>query len=167
MTQDGWQQAPSAPQSPPNSPYGGAPMGGQPLKQGGPTNGKAIAALILGIAGCCVLPLILGIPALILGIMARKEIEASNGQQEGNGMAMAGIILGIISIIGGILYLIFMVFAIASVPTECFTDPDLPQCENPSTGVSFPLPALAAPLLLWVKMPRTIVTTVQGSGPKG
>ena len=55
--------------------------------------------MILGILGplCC--GIFTAIPALILGIMARKEIDASGGSQSGRGMAIAGIILGIVGIV--------------------------------------------------------------------
>ena len=63
--------------------------------------------MILGILGplCC--GIFTAIPALILGIMARKEIDASGGNQTGRGMAIAGIILGIVGIIVSILMIAF------------------------------------------------------------
>ena len=62
-------------------------------------NSKAIWALVLGILGllCCG---ILGIPAIILGKQAQKEIDSSGGMQTGRGMATAGFVLGIIACIG-------------------------------------------------------------------
>src|SRR5690349_4459293 len=44
-----------------------------------PTPGKATAALIMGIAGLLVCPLVLSIPAWIVGRSAVKEIDASQG----------------------------------------------------------------------------------------
>ncbi|MFZ0141341.1 MAG: DUF4190 domain-containing protein [Aeromicrobium sp.] len=71
------------------------------------TNQKATWALILGILGpfCC--GIFTAIPALILGIVARKEIDASGGTQTGRGMAIAGIILGIVGIVISILFVVF------------------------------------------------------------
>lgn len=60
---------------------------------------------ILGMVLCCVFA---GIPAIILGNSAKKEIDASQGMQEGRGMAMAGLILGIISTVLSVLYYILM-----------------------------------------------------------
>jgi hypothetical protein len=64
--------------------------------------------MVLGILGtvlCCVFA---GVPAIILGNIARKEIDASQGLQEGRGMATAGLVLGIISTVLSVLYYIFM-----------------------------------------------------------
>ncbi len=54
----------------------------------------AIAALCCGIAGfLCIIPAILGI---IFGFVAKNQIRASGFTQRGDGMATAGIVLGII-----------------------------------------------------------------------
>jgi hypothetical protein len=68
--------------------YGGVPQ----------QNKKALWSMILGILGlvCCGFA---GIAALILGNQAKQEIAASGGTQTGEGMAKAGVILGIISIV--------------------------------------------------------------------
>ena len=69
------------------------------------TNGKAIAALIL--------PLVLGLPGgiagLILGYMAKNEIDQSGGAQSGRGFALAGIILGWVVIALSVLFLLVLV----------------------------------------------------------
>lgn len=75
----------------PGGPYGGAPGpygGGMPPAVG--TNGKAKAALILGICG--LLCGILGIVGIILGFIAKNEIKQTG--QKGDGMATAGIVVG-------------------------------------------------------------------------
>ena len=56
------------------------------------TNGLAIAALICGCAGF--LLFIPGILGIIFGFIARGQIKRSHGQQKGDGMALAGIIVG-------------------------------------------------------------------------
>ena len=56
-----------------------------------PTNSMAIAALVLGIASLFSCQLI-GIGAIVLGNRARNEIRVSG--EEGDGMALTGIILG-------------------------------------------------------------------------
>jgi hypothetical protein len=97
------------PPPPPDAPWQTPPSGyGRPVASvGSPTNQKATWALILGILGplCC--GVFTAVPALILGIMARKEIDASGGRQSGRGMAIAGIILGIVGIIVSILFIAF------------------------------------------------------------
>ena len=54
-------------------------------------NGFAIASMVLGIIGLYVITSIL---AIIFGFVARKQIETT--RQRGQGMATAGIVLGII-----------------------------------------------------------------------
>jgi hypothetical protein len=56
------------------------------------TNGLAIAALICGCAGF--LLFIPGILGIIFGFVAHGQIKRSHGQQTGDGMAIAGIIVG-------------------------------------------------------------------------
>ena len=59
------------------------------------TSGTAVASLILGILAWVVLPLIGAILAVVLGHIARSEIRRSPpGSVEGDGMAIAGLVLG-------------------------------------------------------------------------
>ena len=59
------------------------------------TSGTAIASLIFGVLSWVVLPFIGAILAVVLGHSARKEISrAPPGTIEGDGMAIAGLILG-------------------------------------------------------------------------
>lgn len=93
-----YSEPPPPPQYGQPPPYGG----GQP--QG--TNKKAVWSLVLGILGVLCCGFFTGIPALILGNMARKEIDV--GQGAGRGMATAGLVLGIISIVLGIISVILI-----------------------------------------------------------
>lgn len=72
---------------------GGATAVGSP-----PVNGMAVAALVLGIAGLTVLPFISSIFAVIFGSMARREIRQNPGVTSGDGVAVAGVVLGWIGI---------------------------------------------------------------------
>jgi hypothetical protein len=65
--------------------------------------------MILGIVGLLCCGFFTGIPAIILGGSARKEIAASGGAQTGEGMAKAGVILGWIAVALGIIGLIFVI----------------------------------------------------------
>ena len=56
------------------------------------TNGLAIAALVCGCGGF--LLFVPGILGIIFGFIASGQIRRSNGQQKGDGMALAGIIVG-------------------------------------------------------------------------
>ena len=68
-------------------------------------NKKALWAMILGIVGlvCCTFA---SIAAIVLGIQAKNEIEASGGMQTGAGQAQAGFILGIIGCALGVIGII-------------------------------------------------------------
>jgi len=54
----------------------------------------AIVSLIAGIIGWTVIPFIGSIVAVITGHLAKKEIRESGGAMAGDGMALAGLILG-------------------------------------------------------------------------
>lgn len=64
------------------------------------TEVTAIVSLVLGIVSTtvCGLGLLLAIPGLIVGIIARNKIGQSGGQLGGEGLARAGIIVSAISI---------------------------------------------------------------------
>lgn len=92
-------------------PEGGYPPGGgyPPQAPGGygqpaKNNTKAIISLVLGIVGLLCCGLLAGIPAVILGQIAKKEIAESHGTQTGGGLATAGFILGIIAIVWSLIY---------------------------------------------------------------
>ena len=63
------------------------------------TSTTAIISLIASIAGLTVLPTIGSIAGVILGYMAKKEIEGSGGAIGGDGLAKGGIIIGWIGIV--------------------------------------------------------------------
>jgi MFS family permease len=82
------------------------------------TSGYAIASLVLGIVGIFVFPVVGSILALIFGYIARNEIDRSSGRQGGRGLAIAGIVLGWVGVVFGIvLLLILLLFAAALNPT--------------------------------------------------
>ncbi len=100
--------APPAPYGP-YGPVGGyAPPGQGPYAQYPPpyqpagfqppaTNGLAIASFVLGLVGW--VPCGVGsVVAIVLGFVARTQIRSSHGRQGGDGLALAGIILGFLAI---------------------------------------------------------------------
>jgi len=90
--------------SPPPPPGG---YGYQPLPQATGTNGMAIASLVCSLLGLlCAIGSILG---LIFGFVALGQINKTG--QGGRGMAMAGIIIGAISLVLGIV--IGIIFAMS------------------------------------------------------
>lgn len=79
------------------------------------TDGKAVASLILGIGGLTFFSIFAGIPAVILGHMSRSNIKKSMGQLKGEGMALAGLIMGYISFLAIPFILIIAAIAIPNL----------------------------------------------------
>ncbi|MEV0298857.1 DUF4190 domain-containing protein [Nocardia sp. NPDC050710] len=112
-SQPQYQQPPSQPypQQPAQQPYPqqpnyGYPPGYQPYgvppAQG--TNGMAIGALVASLLGFCTcLGSIVGI---ILGVIALNQLKQR--PQDGRGMALAGIWVGALGIVGWILYIVLL-----------------------------------------------------------
>ena len=73
---------------------------------GAKTNGLAIASLI-----CSLFFWLYGLPAIlaiVFGFVARGQIRRSNGTQGGNGMAVAGIIIGFAGLAVGVLLVVLL-----------------------------------------------------------
>lgn len=89
---------------PPNTPPGYSDPYGYGAAAASGTNGMATGSLIASLIGifCC----IGAIPGLIMGIMALNQLKASP-QQQGKGMAIAGIVISSITMV---LYLLYVVF---------------------------------------------------------
>jgi type II secretory pathway pseudopilin PulG len=91
-----WLNVPPAPAQNP----GQYPPQSQPYRAYQPpkTDGGAIASMVLGIASFVLcLSFLSGIPAVIVGHISRSKIKKSGGRLKGDGMALAGLILGYIS----------------------------------------------------------------------
>jgi hypothetical protein len=73
--------------------YGATPYGqpGYVAAGGSSTNGLAIASFVCSIVGFLLITFIV---AIVLGFVARAQIKNSRGQQKGDGLAIAGIIIG-------------------------------------------------------------------------
>lgn len=108
MTEPTQPQQPYEPQQPYGAPppYPPQPYGQPPYVQRG-TNGMAIASLVLGIVWVYWIGSVL---ALIFGYVARSQIRQSG--QSGDGMAIAGIVLGWIGV--GLLLLLIVLGISAS-----------------------------------------------------
>jgi hypothetical protein len=85
-------------------PYGHAPYGGYPAPRS--TNGFAIASLVLGVVWVFWIGSVL---ALIFGYIARDQIRRTG--EHGDGLAIAGIVLGWV----GVGMLVFYVIALIAV----------------------------------------------------
>lgn len=71
-----------------------------------PTNTWAIVSLVSSIVGWVFFPIIGGLVGIVTGHMARREIQASLGAQSGDGLAIAGLIIGYLNLLtycGGLL----------------------------------------------------------------
>ncbi|MDO5506091.1 MAG: DUF4190 domain-containing protein [Pseudoxanthomonas suwonensis] len=64
----------------------------------GPTNVLAVLSLVAGILGWSLLPVIGGIVAIITGHVARGQLARAAGRESGDGLALAGLILGYLSL---------------------------------------------------------------------
>jgi type IV pilus assembly protein PilA len=112
--------APAAPQPPSAAPPPSAPV---PLSAAGwpvppaartpapeaKTSGMAIASVVLGSIGAFI-PVLPSIAAIILGHKSRTEIRNSFGKVKGDGLALAGLILGY-----SLLSIVLLVFIIAAL----------------------------------------------------
>ncbi len=79
-----------APAEPPTPPAAASPSI--------PTSGLAVAALVSGVAGLTILPIVGGILAIVLGYMARRDIRERPDEVSGDGLALAGVVMGWIAI---------------------------------------------------------------------
>ena len=86
------------------------PPGFEQYPASGPpqTHSKATASLICGIIGLFLCGVILGPVAIYLGNQAKQEIRGSGGRYTGDGMATAGIVLGIIAVVAFVVGLIYV-----------------------------------------------------------
>lgn len=89
---------------PPPPPNMGPPPGYTPYGEGGgyaqpSQSGKATASMVLGIIGIFVCPIVLSVLAIVFGVQARNEINASGGRILGSSKATAGLTLGIIGLV--------------------------------------------------------------------
>lgn len=99
------------------------PGGGYQPQMGGAgyaaprTDGLAIASLIVGILSLLCCGVILGPVAAIMGFIARNRIAQSGGAVGGGGLAMAGLILGVVGFLLWIVILIFNAAAFSQLTT--------------------------------------------------
>lgn len=70
------------------------PGSDKPLVGPPESSAKALLSFLLGILGIACLWILAGIPAVLLGLLARRDIQRSGGRLGGDGLALAGIVLG-------------------------------------------------------------------------
>jgi len=118
-------QRPAAPPPPtpsPLPPVYAAPPAGQPGLTGdayamapAQTSGKATGSLISAVAAYVIAPFIGAIVAVVLGHMGLSEIKKSAGRLKGEGLAIAGLVLGYLQIAGLPFILIIAAIAIPNL----------------------------------------------------
>lgn len=113
----------ATPQPPPPQPmYQQQPAPGQPGLAGDAyqmappqTSGKATGSLIAGVAAYVIAPFIGAIIAIVLGHLGLSEIKKSAGRLKGDGLAIAGMVLGYIQVAGLPIILIIAAIAIPNL----------------------------------------------------
>ena len=126
-------QYPQYPQYPPPPPPGGGYPGGYPPPPpqpysgynpppAGPRNGLGIAALVVAIIALIsvVGGVVLGIVAVVLGFLGWQR--AKRGEATNGGVAIAGIVLGILSIIEAIVVIVLSVWVFNEVGGTNYMD---------------------------------------------
>ncbi len=76
------------------------------------TNGLAIVSLVFGVLGWTLLPFIGMIVAIITGHIALGQVRRSDGAETGEGLAIAGLVLGYLALAVGFIALVMIVFGI-------------------------------------------------------
>lgn len=85
------------------------PVTGLPRGEKPPASTAAIVALVCGVLLC--LGPLTGITAIVAGVMAKKAIAADPNGVGGAGMALAGIILGCVNLVGSAIGLVLMLIS--------------------------------------------------------
>lgn len=91
------------------------------------TNGLAVASLVLSILTLFGIGSLLGI---IFGVRARRQIRESGGYQSGDGLALAGIIIGIVTLIIGIVVIALWISLLTAIHSAIqSTGTEFDQCQ--------------------------------------
>jgi hypothetical protein len=89
------------------------PISVRPANPGTQTSTMSIISLVMGVLGWTALPVIGGIVAVVCGYIARNEIKKSSGLYTGDGLAVAGLVLGYANVIFACLFGILWVAIVA------------------------------------------------------
>jgi hypothetical protein len=95
---------------PPPGPGYGGPVIPVPAP---PTAAKATTSLVLGVVSLVLCGLFAGIPAIVVGFLARAEIRRSGGRLGGDGLALAGIVTGILGTLWSLVLAALLIFGLA------------------------------------------------------
>jgi hypothetical protein len=75
------------------------PIEGSPIGLQRRRSTTAVVSMVCGIASWLVAPCVGGLAAVVLGHLARREIRQSQGRVDGDGFAVAGLILGYLHLV--------------------------------------------------------------------
>ena len=103
-----------------------------------PTESKAVTALVLGLVSLFCFGPLTGIPAIILGVMSKRDIDRSGGALGGGGFAIGGIVTGSLSTLLSIFWVGAMVAGMVSAAHAAKTIATAPFPTYP--GPTFPVP---------------------------
>jgi prepilin-type processing-associated H-X9-DG protein len=93
--------------------------------------GMAVISFVLGLCSFALcLSAITGIPAIILGHVARKRVAKAPNQYGGTGFATAGIVLGYVSILFSLVIAALMLSQASRAPTRRAQIPIRTDCQN-------------------------------------
>ncbi|KAA3643017.1 MAG: DUF4190 domain-containing protein [Chloroflexi bacterium] len=81
----------------------------------------AVISLIAGIGSWVIFPAVGAIVAIILGHMARREINESAGALSGDGMALAGLLLGYANLVFTVLIICVVLAFLFGLPLFIFS----------------------------------------------
>ncbi|MCX5385995.1 DUF4190 domain-containing protein [Streptomyces sp. NBC_00083] len=105
--------------------YGYAGWTGMPA----PQNGFGIAGMVLGIVACAsmictwgISGIVLGALALIFGFLGKGKV--ARGEANNRGQALAGIIMGFVGIVLGLVILVLLIVLVANAPDSNHSDYD-------------------------------------------
>ena len=92
---------PSPPSPGPYPAFPAAPAHGPylPYYRQRKTDDLAIASLVCAIASFTILPFFTAVAAIVIGFVSRERIRKSEGLLEGNGLALAGILVGVLNLV--------------------------------------------------------------------
>lgn len=102
-----WQAGPPSATPPSSMPY----YGGAPVAYGATGksyNGMAIGSFVCSLVGLLFCGVVLGIVAISLGVSAMNGMKTS-GNSQGRGLSIAGVVIGVVDILAGIVIVLVMV----------------------------------------------------------
>ncbi|HEU5072883.1 MAG TPA: DUF4190 domain-containing protein [Polyangiaceae bacterium] len=79
------------------------------------TNTLAVVSLVCGALGWFMVPVLASIVAIVTGHMARKQIKQSFGREDGDGLAIGGLVLGYASLVLGLIGIVLVILVFVGV----------------------------------------------------